>query len=222
MRRTAWAQVAETLRDYADQAGREEINARILNLLGNDIRAVLLDEDLAAGLDGFDLSTLRGFLSEHDAFLADYYPRVFLGVRQEVKADPVTLQRELLPRLAEAEKAIRAAEILDPSVGDAMALVRHQALGAQRVMMTAHDPERVAAAEQVLARDAVLATGLLGRIVARVLPFAEKEKAKWQADILGGVSRAKTVYDVANILIQHLGPIFRFLWTLITKGPPPF
>ena len=67
----------------------------------------------------------------------------------------------------------------------------------------------------------MLATSLLGRIVARVLPFAEKEKAKWQADVPGGMSHAKTVYDVANILIQHLGPIFRALWTLITKDPTP-
>lgn len=107
-------EVVEHFRHYAEQSRATPLNPRILHLLGNDIRSVLTDDYLSAGLDGLDLSSLRGFLSEHDAFLSDYYPRVFLGVRQEVKADPVTLQRELLPRLAKAEEAIRAAEILDP------------------------------------------------------------------------------------------------------------
>ena len=102
-----------------------------------------------------------------------------------------------------------------------MALMRHQALGAQRVMMTASDPARVAAAEQVLARDAVLATGFLGRIVGRLKEAYESER--WGADPVHGMGRAMTVYGAAKLASDTLLPTFRFLWTLITKDPtPPF
>ncbi|NBZ86830.1 hypothetical protein [Stagnihabitans tardus] len=215
-------QVADSFRDYAEQSRIQPLNPRILNLLGNDIRAVLADADLSAGLDGFDLSALRGFMVEHDAFLAEYYPRALLGVRHEVKTDPATLQRELFPQIRAAQKAIAEAEILAPSVGKALEMVERHAEAANRRLMTAHDPEKLAAAQKELNRGAVFAAGFVGRIVVRLRQFVQSEGGRWKGDPLGGLSRAKTIHDVAGIAAHHLTPIFRALWTLVTGTPPPF
>ena len=75
-------QVAEIIRfslnDYAREAGKEpaEVRPRMLLALGNRFVAALADEDTRGGLGNFLLSSLEGFVQEHQAIVAAYYSAV--------------------------------------------------------------------------------------------------------------------------------------------------